>query len=260
MTDRPIGEDDLQAYIDDRLPIAKKAEVESWLASHPDAAAAVAADRRHRDALRALLAPKLDEPIPARLRIANIRAGRRAAWGKTLRVAMAACVLVAAGGVGGWVAHGTIAPSATRQVADTAVIARDAVAAYRTFVVEVVHPVEVPASNEAHLISWLSKRLGRPLRAPDLAAFGFHLVGGRLLPAGSSMAAAQLMYEAGDGKRLTLYVRAGSGAQTAFRFAQEGPTATFAWIEEGLGFAVSAQTGRDELLPIAEAVYRAFDG
>ena len=254
----PIGEDDLQAYIDDRLPAAAKAKVEAWLAAHPEAAAAVAADLRHRDALRDHLHAKYAEPIPARLRIASIRAGRRAAFAGMLRVAAAACVLVAVGGVGGWLAHGALTPPAARQVADTTIIAHDAVAAFRTFTVEVVHPVEVPASNEAHLVAWLSKWLGRPLLAPDLNAFGFRLVGGRLLPAGSA-AAAQLMYEAGDGKRLTLYVRAGSGAQTAFRFAQEGTTATFSWIEEGFGFAVSAQAGRDELLPIAEAVYRAYD-
>jgi hypothetical protein len=37
--------------------------------------------------------------------------------------------------------------------------------------------------QEAHLIQWLSKRLGRQLIAPDLTAGGFQLMGGRLLPA-----------------------------------------------------------------------------
>ena len=34
--------------------------------------------------------------------------------------------------------------------------------------VEVAHPVEVGAAQEAHLLQWLSKRLGRKLAAPDL--------------------------------------------------------------------------------------------
>ena len=76
----------------------------------------------------------------------------------------------------------------------------DALAAHRTFAVEVRHPVEVDAAQEAHLVQWLSKRLGRPLVVPDLSATGYRLMGGRLLPAGSG-AAAQLMYENGAGDR-----------------------------------------------------------
>ncbi len=80
-------------------------------------------------------------------------------------------------------------------------------------------------------------------------------MGGRLLPGGSG-AAAQLMYEDTAGKRLTLYVRAAGGTETAFRFQQDGDAATFAWIDQGFGFAVTAIASREELLPIAEAVYK----
>jgi len=125
-------------------------------------------------------------------------------------------------------------------------------------VVEVAHPVEVDTSREAHLLQWLSKRLGRPLAAPDLAPFGFKLMGGRLLP-GSAGAAAQLMYEDTGGRRLTVYVEASRGAQTAFRFRQDGETGTFAWIDQGFGFAVTGAVERAELLPIAEAVYHRFE-
>jgi anti-sigma factor RsiW len=84
-------------------------------------------------------------------------------------------------------------------------------------------------------------------------------MGGRLLPAGSA-AAAQLMYDDASGRRLTVYVRAASGTETAFRFQQEGDASTFAWIDQGFGFAVTASASRDELLPIAEAVYQRFVG
>ena len=47
-------------------------------------------------------------------------------------------------------------------------------------------------------MQWLSKRLGRPLVVPDLAAVGFRLMGGRLLPAEDGPAA-QFMYETGKG-------------------------------------------------------------
>ena len=72
----------------------------------------------------------------------------------------------------------------------------------------------------------------------------------------SSDLAAQLMYEDEAGRRLTLYVQAARGTETAFRFQKDGDAATFAWIDQGFGFAVTGVARRDELLPIAEAVYR----
>jgi anti-sigma factor RsiW len=59
-----------------------------------------------------------------------------------------------------------------------------------------------------------------------------------------------------SGKRLTLYVRAVNGTETAFRFQKDGAAATFRWIDHGFGFAVTATASRDELRPIAEAIYR----
>jgi anti-sigma factor RsiW len=138
------------------------------------------------------------------------------------------------------------------------VVTRDAVAAHRIFVVETVHAVEVRSDNEAHLVQWLSKRLGRPLELPILKAHGFSLIGGRLLPAGSD-AAAMLMYDDDRGIRLTVYIRAGTTGETAFQFWKEGNLATLAWLDQGYGFAVSAAVDRGRLLPIAEAVYRTLD-
>ena len=64
------------------------------------------------------------------------------------------------------------------------------------------------------------------------------------------------MYDVASGQRLTLDVRAAAGSETAFRFQREGDAATFAWIDQGFGFAVTAPATREDLLPIAEAVYR----
>jgi anti-sigma factor RsiW len=59
-------------------------------------------------------------------------------------------------------------------------MARRAAIAHATYSPEVRHPVEVGADQEAHLVAWLSKRLGAPLRAPQLDEVGYSLVGGRL--------------------------------------------------------------------------------
>ncbi len=252
-----IGEDELQAFIDDRLDGERRAAVEAHLALHPEIRERVAIERRQRAMLRGQLEAKFAEPIPARLRIANLRAGQRGHWTGRMRSIAAALAIFVVGAASGWFANGFAPVSAP--VAPTASIAQGATAAFRTFVVEVAHPVEVGAAQEAHLLQWLGKRLGRPLAAPDLSRFGYRLMGGRLLPAGSA-AAAQLMYDDASGRRLTVYVRAAAGTETAFRFQQEGDASTFAWIDQGFGFAVTAVASRDELLPIAEAVYQRFVG
>jgi anti-sigma factor RsiW len=257
----PIGDDDLQAYIDERLPEARRALVQAYLDADPAVSARVTAERNHRAALRDQLHSKFHEPIPARLRAATLRASYAARRSAQRRSAAAALLLFAIGLGGGWLARDYYSASQNAAQPDhtALLVTDDALAAYRTFVVEVTHPVEVAADNEAHLMRWLSKRLGRQLAAPVLRDFGYAFVGGRLLPGGSG-AAAQLMYDRADGSRLTLYVQAGAGNETAFRFTEQGETATFAWIDGGFGFAVTAPTARETLLPIAEAIYHQFDG
>lgn len=252
-----IGEDELQAFIDDRLDGERRAAVEAHLAANPALAQRIAAERRQRDELRAALQAKFDEPVPARLRIATLAAAQRAPRARLWTNVAAVVAIFAIGATAGWFANGIAPAPVTVASPPTAGVAQGATAAYRTFVVEVAHPVEVGVQQEQHLLQWLSKRLGRKLVAPDLSGFGYKLMGGRLLPGGSG-AAAQLMYDDASGRRLTIYVRAADGTETAFRFQKEGDAATFAWIDQGFGFAVTATASREELLPIAEAVYRGF--
>lgn len=251
----PIGDDDLVAWVDGRLDGARRDDVSIYLAAHPEIAARLEAEARDRDALRAALRAKFEEPIPARLRVANVAAAQRLRHRARVQALAAAFAAFVIGAGSGWFAARDAAPPAMPPAA--VAIAADAANAHRTFVVEVAHPVEVAASERDHLMHWLSKRLGRPLAAPDLSAYGFRLMGGRLLPGGAG-AAAQLMYEDAAHRRLTLYVEVAEGGETAFRFARAGADATFAWVDRGFGFAVTAETTREALLPIAETVYRQF--
>lgn len=250
----PIGEDDLQAFIDGRLPETRRVQVEIYFAENPEIRDRILLDRTYRDCLRAELASKFVEPIPPRLRIAAIRSARRDSVLWRMRTIAAVLAIFVLGAACGWVAARKLPPTAA---SNTLTIAENATSAYRTFVVEVAHPVEVAAAQEEHLLRWLSKRLGRQLVAPDLSRFGYQLIGGRLLPADAG-AAAQLMYENPSHQRLTIYIQAEPGSETAFRFRQAGDAATFAWIDQGFGFAVTARAGREQLLPIAEAVYHAL--
>lgn len=136
-------------------------------------------------------------------------------------------------------------------------LSKQAAFAHVAFVPEVLHPVEVSAKQEAHLVNWLSKRLGGDVRAPHLSGTGFELMGGRLLP-GEAGPAAQFMYQDNRGQSLTLYVKRehARDAETAFRFAKENGVSVFYWIDRDFGYALSGDLPKGELLTVAETVYR----
>jgi anti-sigma factor RsiW len=253
---RPIEEDDLHAHIDGQLPRERIEDVDAYFAAHPEMEARFSDYAAQRQELRAAFAAQAGGPIPARLRVANLLERRQRRQYRLLAQIAAAVGLIVLGGVGGWAARDLTGPlNSLPPGAVARMITADAIAAHRTFSVEVRHPVEVDAGQEAHLVQWLSKRLGRPLVVPDLAAAGFQLMGGRLLPAEDGPAA-QFMYQNSNGERLTLYLRAGVGGETAFRFHEEGGIGAFYWSDEGFGYAIAAKAGRDLLLRIAELVYR----
>lgn len=255
MTGRPataITEADLVAYVDDRLPSERRADVEAHLALHAEDAARVSAWQQQADDLRAHFARDLDEHVPAEM--AALFASQRSSLpllGSALRVA-AVLALVVLGAGAGWYGRGALAPAAV-----VAALPQEAARAHLVYSREVLHPVEVTAKEEQHLVAWLSKRLGTALKVPSLSGQGYSLVGGRLLPASSgNHAAAQFMYENRQGQRLTLYVRSGEGGgDTSFRFTGEGNAAAFYWVEDGFGYALTGETGREALLPAARAVY-----
>jgi anti-sigma factor RsiW len=254
MSEAPITESELQAYADGRLDAVRGAAVEAWLAARPDQAERIEEYHRIAEELRAAYDPVLDEPVPERLMRA-LRAPAR--WPRYAAVAAWFALGIAIGGLAGWQLHET--PAGVAPAADVgAVMARRAAIAHATYSPEVRHPVEVGADQEAHLVAWLSKRLGAPLRAPKLEAVGYSLVGGRLLP-GDNGPVAHFMYQCKQGTRVTLYVRteALGNRETAFRYATEGNVRVFYWVDRKLGYALSsADISKDDLFKVANAVYQ----
>lgn len=250
MTDPiPVGDDDLQTHVDGRLAPERSAVVDAYLAAHPEVAERVAAYAAQGDMLRDALQPRHDDPIPSRLRVATIMAARRRRRSRWLSRSAAAVVLLLGGGLSGWYANALIGASS----APMRLLTADAIAAHRTFTVEVRHPVEVRADNEGQLIQWLSSRLDRPVVVPDLASQGFRLMGGRVLPAGDGPAA-QIMYDDDRGTRLTIYLQPMDVDLTDFRYTESGGVRTFYRAEHGIAFAVTARTDRERLLGVARAV------
>src|SRR3954452_13299850 len=214
MTERkiPVTEDELHAYIDNELPVERRADVEAWLAAHAEDTERVQSWRAMAITLHARYDSVADEAVPKRLEIERlVRQPSKWIYGAIA----AALVAFVAGGSLGWVARGKIISPSTLQN-----FTADALDAHRLYVVEVRHPVEVPGSERAHLQQWLTKRCGWEVRAPEVGATGLKLVGGRLLP-GPTGPASFLMYESASGERFTLYASRAATDSTQMRYTAQ---------------------------------------
>ncbi|MEX0628377.1 MAG: anti-sigma factor [Cucumibacter sp.] len=252
MSHEPLITDaDLQSYANGQLDPERRRAVEAYLLGDEPRAAEVEAFMRQNEAIRALFGSVADEPVPARLqphRIARVLAMRRRRW----LVTAAAASILFAGGIGlGWLASIVATPAENPGEA----LAYAALEAHQVFAAEGRHAVEVAAAEEDHLVSWLSNRVGEPLVAPDLASFGFTLIGGRLLPFDDA-AAAQLMYEDADGGRLTLYITAGGAGAPEVDYAAAGTLHTYYWTSDVLSCAMVGELSPDELKTVATSAWR----
>jgi len=266
----PLTEDEIHALVDGQPSSGELAALQARLALDPEAQATVLKWQQQRNDLRGLHQHVLDEPVPATL----IMAAQQTAasqqeinqwwrWG-----GMAAGVMLAFGV--GWFSHtawdggwqvGLPAPALAKARAAQDFV-RQASFAHAVYSPEIRHPVEVNAAEQEHLVQWLSKRVGKPLKVPNLGPLGYELMGGRLLP-GEAGARAQFMFQNAAGTRITLYLGAvektpvGTDArETSFNFAADGPIPSFYWIDQGFGYALAGPLPRDALMKLAQAVYR----
>jgi anti-sigma factor RsiW len=257
MTDRDlqVTEDELHAYVDGELQDERRAAVETWLAAHPDDMTRVGAWRAQADAIRNRYGAVAREPLPARFDLDRLA---RNVW-PWKSIAAAAVIAFLLGGSVGWFGREVIGSGAEEERSPFHAFTADAVDAYNLYVVEVRHPVEVPAADADHLVQWLSKRVGYPLRAPDLEKLGLKLVGGRLLP-GPTGPAAFFMYEAPSGERFTIYCARSNAPDTALRYNDIGKATAVYWANNEVAYVVSGKGDRTRLSDVAVAAYEQTDG
>lgn len=258
-SNKGVTESELHALVDGQPDPLRIPDILDWLRDHPDDALRVAQWQAQRLQLRQMhRAIDLGETPPALIH--TVRQTRRPLpW----RHAAAAVLLLGVGLVSGLVSARLI-PGALRDPAPAVAtaepeFARDAVIAHAVYTPEVRHPVEVTAADEAHLVQWLTRRLGSPLKAPTLQTLGFRLLGGRLLP-GPHSPRAQFMYEDADGHRVTLYVTVFDKGQvpneTAFRSVRDGKVESFYWSDGRLGYAFIGELPGGSAMAMAREVYR----
>ncbi len=224
----PVTEDELHAYVDGELPADRVLRWRHGLPRTPTMPRASArgaaggcnscAFRRDRERRRFRMRLKVDTLL---------RSGRK--W-RAIAAAVAAFAFLV-GGVAGWMARST--SEVVAAVGDPAdEIAQGALSAHKLYIAEIRHPIEVAAS-EAHMMPWLSRRLGTTLRIPDFTDFDMKLLGGRLLP-GEAGPAALFMYENGSGDRVTFYMFEAGAAANGVPLLQSDNVAAIRWVVSDL--------------------------
>jgi anti-sigma factor RsiW len=267
----PFSDDEIHAYVDGQLAAERRGEIEHLIAGDPEVAARVAYYRRLNAELHRRFDYVLAEPVPHEWGPARVwRRSGRDRRAPTLRHFGTAAAWLFAGLVAGWSSHDLVIPPKVieRVVERPAPISDQAAVAYAVFTPEVRHPVEVRADEAQHLMSWLSNRMGRPIKAPVLDDAGWHLMGGRLLPVvedppGTRHVACQFMFERADGARLTVYYKDSSspnGEASAFRYAEQASgIGVVYWYDDKLGYAVAGKLPKDQLQSLAREIYDQFN-
>ncbi|MFC5695824.1 anti-sigma factor family protein [Pseudomonas sp. GCM10022186] len=235
------SEDDLHAYLDGQLDADQHQAVEAYLAANPQVAAQVEAWRRDAQQLRAALTRHGMAPNP-RLDPQAIRASMRARKRRRLALAASFVLALGTGGLGGWQAREMSLLAANPPM-------QDALQAHRLFALNPV--VDIRARQSSELQAWLDQRFSHAARIPDLSPYGFTPVGGRWLVTEQG-AAALLLFEDGQGQRVSLYLRAPGSLYPRMRSGQrrDGELEARYWSRDGYNYALVSRDGdpRGEVL------------
>ncbi|UXM96514.1 anti-sigma factor (plasmid) [Bartonella sp. HY329] len=274
MTDRPmppITEDDLQAFIDNRLDGARQAEVTDYLAKHNDMAETIANYRQETAALRQALAPIIEEPIPSALNLRSIIKERASHndnkrlrvtgwhlahwgghWGGHWSKIAAAIFFIAIGTFSGWTMRGM-------QMADKSDLpnlSRMAAVSYNIFAPGKTTLGTINAAQKQELASLVSNTTGHPFNIPDLSDTGYYFTGGQMVPTVQG-AAVLFMYSNENGNRLAILTRPMPREKVSNMEAVSMDNIHgYMWADAGLGYSVVSELNPQILHPLANEVRR----
>jgi anti-sigma factor RsiW len=255
MNNRPITEDDLQAYIDNALNSARRDEVAEYLEQQPDVARRIESYGKQRDVLRTALAPITDEPVPPELNLALMIESRQKYRFPLWRAAAASVVVLGLGGIAGWSLHNLFPPASGGIVA----LADEAAYTYQVYASDKGRPVEIKASDQADLVKWVSNRLRHTVSVPDLSASGYRFMGGRLV-ATAHGPAAMFMYDDDRGTRLVMLTRPMAIDQNSpMSQHSTGPVQGVTWSKEGNGYSLVGPVSSETLTPLAEEMRKQIE-
>lgn len=253
----PISQDDrigLNALIDGELPAAQASALEQRVAADPVLAAArdeIIATRRTLQSLpRPTVSPRfldaidsLAGPRPAPV-VATSPARSRGNWSSGWQNMAAAVVVTAflASGATYWLA----APHGASM--------EDLIAAGHRRSLLASTPVDVQSSDRHTVKPWLDAHLGISPPAPDLAAEGYPLIGGRVDVLGQQ-AVPTLVYRHNE-HTISVVAMPGSGATIAPRALASGGYNMIEWSGNGFAFTAVSDLEPGELQAFVDG-YRA---
>lgn len=237
----------INAYADGELDAAERAAVEKQLAESADARRVLDNIQRQKAALHGAFDGILKEPIPHSL-ARTVQGSAKRRFGPFAAIAASLAMLTIGGGLGWFAAHET----GSTLVAN---IGRRAIVAHEVYAVEVKHPVEVDASQSDHIKMWLGKRIGTPIKIPNLAAAGYTFIGGRLLAA-EDRPAGQLMYEDANKKRISIFLSSNAGkVENSIQVREKDKLVSCYWADHDLAMAITGELPRDAMMKLANDIY-----
>jgi anti-sigma factor RsiW len=254
-----IQEDDLHAYVDNQLSAEKVEAVEVLIRKNPEIAQQVHEWQQQNNAIAELFDKEEFTEIPEQLNVKHLNkkltpiekiTNKTTSWFYSIAASL---FLMVISGSMGWFAHDFSQPMSQ----NTKNFVNSAISAHQVYTVEVLHPVEVNANKQTHLVAWLSKRIDHPLTVPNLKEYDYNLLGGRLLAMREGRPAAQLMFENTEGKRVTLLISKNlSYHDQAFHLKNEDKINAFYWMDANVAYSVTGEMSSKSLRKLSTSVYQ----
>ncbi len=242
----------INAYADGELDSDERVRIEKLLAQDADARRVLENIQRQKAALKRSFDPVLQEAVPHSLS-ATINGRGTRQLGPFAAMAASIAMLAIGAGAGWFAAHET----GSALVAD---LGKRALVAHEVYSVDVKHPVEVGANESDHIKAWLGKRIGTPIKIPNLAAAGYTFIGGRLLAA-EDRPAGQLMYEDANKKRLSIFLASNpTERDDSIHVSEKDKFVSCYWADHDLAMAITGEMSKDEMMKLAQTVYDMMEG
>lgn len=276
---RRFDDETLVAFVDGELDEASARDVAAAVAADAGLAARVEAFRQSAMMVQAAFARVIDEPVPERLLLAARGAAavegeastgkvvpfrRRSAIPRWIALPIAASVatLVIGAGAGYWAARAPVLPPATEMAAlETATpgLVDNLAGYYDLYSVGGAEPpnmdfADLRTGERDGLQSWLSSRLSRETKVPDLSPFGYSLRGGRIVIS-EGRPAGQIIYDNPADKRpIAIYVGTTTKRDAQLTLDQRKDVNVAYWRREGRTIAVFGKSDKSVIRDIATKV------
>ena len=268
---RRFDDETLVAFVDGELDDAMADEVARAVESDAELAVRVRMFSDSALVVRAAFDDVIKEPVPDQLLLAargaaaastvvpfRRRAGSTIGRWIALPLAASVAALMIGAGAGYWAGRSPVAPPPT-DIASTAGLVDNLAGYYDLYTMTGVEPEQVAfadmrTAERDGLQSWLTSRLDRETKVPDLSTFGYTLRGGRIVMS-EGRPAGQILYENPADKRpIAIYVGTTTKRDAQLTLDQRKDLNVAYWRREGRTIAVFGKSDKTVIRDIATKV------